>query len=178
MPVMPRNAEAAGESGRTLGYDRRRRAEVPGRRSRAAEVRVRLRWRGRDGARSGPCRRRWPLLAALRDQGRLRQVRRAPAPGIVYHRICDDKSARTFKDLLGDYRGWVVADALGSHEGGARECRGLKLAACWAHVLRRFRDAVVDFSEAQFMLAWIQDLYAIDGRATDARERARRSRAQ
>jgi len=95
------------------------------------------------------------------------------APGLVYHRICDDKSARTFKDLLGDYRGWVVADALGSHEAGARECRGLKLAACWAHVLRRFRDAVVDFSEAQFMLAWIQDLYAIDARATDARDRAR-----
>jgi len=94
-------------------------------------------------------------------------------PGIVYHRICDDKSARTFKDLLGDYRGWVVADALGSHEAGARECRGLKLAACWAHVLRRFRDAVVDFSEAQFMLAWIQDLYAIDARATDSRDRAR-----
>jgi transposase len=95
------------------------------------------------------------------------------APGLVYHRICDDKSARTFKDLLGDYRGWVVADALGSHEAGARECRGLKLAACWAHVLRRFRDAVVDFSEAQFMLAWIQDLYAIDARATDSRDRAR-----
>ncbi len=48
------------------------------------------------------------------------------APGIVYHRICDDKSAATFKALLGDYRGWVVADALGTHEAGARECRGIK----------------------------------------------------
>ena len=67
------------------------------------------------------------------------------APGIVYHRICDDKSARTFKSLLGDYEGWVVADALGTHEAGARDCRGVRLAACWAHVLRRFRDAVVDF---------------------------------
>jgi len=81
------------------------------------------------------------------------------APGIVYHRICDDKSARTFKTLLGDYQGWVVADALGTHQAGARECRGLRLAACWAHVLRRFRDAVVDFPEAHLMLAWIQDLY-------------------
>jgi hypothetical protein len=42
------------------------------------------------------------------------------APGIVYHRICDDKSAATFKALLGDYRGWVIADALGTHEAGAR----------------------------------------------------------
>jgi hypothetical protein len=33
--------------------------------------------------------------------------------GLVYHRICDDKWARTFTSLLGDYHGWVVADALG-----------------------------------------------------------------
>jgi transposase len=77
------------------------------------------------------------------------------APGIVYH------------------QGWVVADALGTHQAGARECRGLRLAACWAHVLRRFRDAVVDFPEAHFMLAWIQDLYAIDARAADMAERGR-----
>jgi transposase len=95
------------------------------------------------------------------------------APGFVYHRICDDKSARTFKSLLGDYDGWVVADALGTHQAGARDCRGVKLAACWAHVLRRFRDAVVDFPEAQFMLAWIQDLYRIDARAKDTAERRR-----
>jgi transposase len=95
------------------------------------------------------------------------------APGIVYHRICDDKSAVTFKALLGDYQGWVVADALGTHEAGARECRGIKLAACWAHVLRRFREAVVDFPDAQIMLAWIQDLYRIDQRATSSEERRR-----
>ena len=72
-----------------------------------------------------------------------------------------------FKSLLGEYEGWVVADALGTHQAGARECRGVRLAACWAHVLRRFRDAVVDFPEAQFMLAWIQDLYRIDASAKD-----------
>lgn len=93
------------------------------------------------------------------------------APGLVYHRICDDKSAVTFKALLGDYRGWVVCDALGTHEAGARDCPGLKLASCWAHVLRRFRDAVDDYPEAQFMLAWIQDLYRIDERAVDIADR-------
>lgn len=75
------------------------------------------------------------------------------APELVYHRICDDKSARTFTSLLGDYRGWVVADALGTHKAGTRGCDGVRLAACWAHVLRRFRDAVVDFPDAQMMLA-------------------------
>jgi transposase len=95
------------------------------------------------------------------------------APGLVYHRICDDKSAATFTSLLGDYHGWVVADALGTHEAGAKHCRGVKLAACWAHVLRRFRDAVADHPEAQIMLAWIQDLYRIDQKATDLDERGR-----
>jgi transposase len=95
------------------------------------------------------------------------------APGLVYHRICDDKSAATFTSLLGDYHGWVVADALGTHDAGAKHCRGVKLAACWAHVLRRFRDAVADHPEAQIMLAWIQDLYRIDQKATDLDERGR-----
>lgn len=95
------------------------------------------------------------------------------APGLVYHQICDDKSARTFNALLDDYAGWVVADALGSHAAGARECHGVKLAACWAHVLRRFRDAVADFPEAQGMLAWIGDLYRIDAQAATLEERAR-----
>jgi transposase len=95
------------------------------------------------------------------------------APGLVYHRICDDKSARTFTSLLGDYHGWVVADALGTHKAGTRGCGGVRLASCWAHVLRRFRDAVVDFPEAQMMLAWIQDLYRIDASAKDLTERGR-----
>jgi transposase len=94
-------------------------------------------------------------------------------PGLVYHRICDDKSARTFTSLLGDYKGWVVADALGTHEAGARDCPGVRLAGCWAHVLRRFRDAAEDHPEAQLMLGWIQDLYRIDARATSVDDKRR-----
>jgi transposase len=45
--------------------------------------------------------------------------------------------------------------------------------ASWAHVLRRFREAVIDFPEAQIMLAWIQDLYRIDERATSSEDRRR-----
>ena len=91
----------------------------------------------------------------------------------MYHRICDDKSARTFTSLLGEYHGWVVADALSTHKAGTRGCSNIRLAACWAHVLRRFRDAAVDFPEAQMMLAWIQDLYRVDARATDLAARGR-----
>jgi hypothetical protein len=95
------------------------------------------------------------------------------APGLVYHRICDDKSAATFTALMKGYHGWVVCDALGTHDAGARACPGLRLAACWAHVLRRYREAVADFPDAQVMLAWIGDLYGIDERATDLADRRR-----
>ncbi len=38
------------------------------------------------------------------------------APGVVVHRIRDDKSAATFKDLVGTYRGTIVCDDVGTHE--------------------------------------------------------------
>ena len=68
------------------------------------------------------------------------------APGAVVHRIRDDKSAATFKLLVGEYRGVIVCDALKTHEAGAREASHIVLAGCWAHypdsgVIRRDRRA-------------------------------------
>lgn len=84
------------------------------------------------------------------------------APGVVVHRIRDDKSAATFKDLVGDYNGTIVADALGTHEAGAREGPGITLAGCWAHVYRRFDEALPDHPDAERVLAWIGALYDLD----------------
>jgi transposase len=94
------------------------------------------------------------------------------APGLVYHRICDDKSAATFKSLVGDYEGTIVCDAAATHIAGARGEDRLTLAGCWAHVYRRFEEAGDDFPAALIVRAWIQDLYRIDGRATSTEERA------
>ena len=87
------------------------------------------------------------------------------APGVVVHRIRDDKSAATFVDLVGDYHGTIVCDALKTHEAGAREGPGIVLAGCWAHVLRKFEEAMPDHPEAEKALAWIGALYDIDARA-------------
>lgn len=87
------------------------------------------------------------------------------APGVVVHRIRDDKSAATFKELVGTYRGTIVCDDLGTHEAGAREGPGIVLANCWAHVYRRFEEAEPDHPEAEKALAWIGTLYEIDRRA-------------
>jgi transposase len=100
------------------------------------------------------------------------------APGVVYHRICDDKGTDTFAQLLRGYRGWVVCDAAATHQAGARVCPGVKLASCWSHVLRRFRDAAADFPDAHFMLGWIGDIYEIDRRAASEFERGQLRRSE
>lgn len=86
------------------------------------------------------------------------------APGVVVHRIRDDKSAATFGALVGNYCGTIVCDALSTHAAGARDGPGITLAACWAHVFRKFEEAVPDHPEAERALAWIGALYEIDAR--------------
>jgi transposase len=87
------------------------------------------------------------------------------APGVVVHRIRDDKSAATFIDLVGKYTGTIVCDALSTHGAGARAGPGIVLAGCWAHVYRKFEEAKPDHPEAERALAWIGALYEIDVRA-------------
>jgi len=91
------------------------------------------------------------------------------APGVVYHRICDDESATTFKTLMKGYRGgWCATRSARTRPA---------LVAVPDHV---WRDAgptsCADFetlsptSPTQVMLAWIADLHRIDEGATDAAE--------
>jgi transposase len=87
------------------------------------------------------------------------------APGAVVHRIRDDKSAATFKLLVGEYRGVIVCDALKTHEAGAREASHIVLAGCWAHCFRKFEEAKPDHPEATRALELIGKLYKIDRRA-------------
>jgi transposase len=93
------------------------------------------------------------------------------APGVVVHRIRDDKSAATFADLVGGYDGVIVCDALKTHEAGARDGPGIVLAACWAHVFRKFKEAAADHPEAERALEWIGKLYEIDRSADGDLER-------
>jgi transposase len=105
----------------------------------------------------------WPRLDGKGDKPW--QMWCLTAPGIVVHRIRDDKSADTFKALMDGYRGTVVCDALKTHEAGARGNDAIALAGCWAHVFRKFEEAVADHPEANLAIRWIGQLYEIDERA-------------
>jgi transposase len=87
------------------------------------------------------------------------------APGVIVHRIRDDKSAKTFGELVGAYEGVIVCDALKTHEAGARGHDKIVLAGCFAHCFRKFEEAMPDHPEAVRALEWIGKLYEIDARA-------------
>jgi transposase len=87
------------------------------------------------------------------------------SPLVVVHRIRDDKSADTFRDLMDGYTGTIVCDALKTHEAGARGNDAIALAGCWAHVYRKFEEAEADHPEAHLAMKWIGQLYEIDERA-------------
>jgi transposase len=86
------------------------------------------------------------------------------APGLVYHRIYDDKSGETFDALVGNYDGVIVCDALSTHTSSARAGPAVQ-AGCWAHVFRRFRDALKDHPEARIAMTKIKKLYDLDASA-------------
>lgn len=105
-------------------------------------------WKRLDGSKRTP----WQIWCVTSPRG-------------VYHRICDDKGEATFTALLGAYEGVVVCDAAATHGAGARASPGIVLAGCWAHVVRKFREAEPDHPEALLALDWIGKLYDIDARA-------------
>lgn len=107
-------------------------------------------WKRLDGSKSTP----WQMWCLT-------------APGVVYHRICNEKGAATFKELVGNYEGTIVCDALSTHAAGARASPGIVLAGCWAHVYRKFEEAAPNHPEALLALDWIGQLYEIDERAGD-----------
>ena len=114
----------------------------------------------------------WPRLSSKKSKDRKPwQMWCLTGRDVIYHRICEDKSAATFGELVGDYDGVIVCDALGTHAAGAREGPGITLANCWAHVQRRFAAAEADYPEARLMLDWIGQLYAIDAKADSDTER-------
>ena len=103
-----------------------------------AATRARRR-RARDArARAAGDRPRSDRLASPRNR-RDQAMADVGADGAGRRRASDSRrqERRDVHALVGDYHGTIVADALGTHEAGARDSPGIVLAGCWAHYPER-----------------------------------------
>jgi transposase len=80
----------------------------------------------------------------------------------VWFRIASAKSEAEGRRLLGSYHATVVADGYKVYKNLARDGPGYRLAHCWAHVLRKFRDIVETDARSRWMLERIGKLYEIE----------------
>lgn len=121
----------------------------------------------------------WPNLEKGRKHKKW-QMWCLTAPGLVAHLIRGDKSKATFDEVVQGFEGTVVCDMMKTHIAAARAGPGIQLAACWAHVRRKFREAEDDFPMARMALKMIRELYDIDAEAEGPEQLAelRRTRSR
>jgi transposase len=88
------------------------------------------------------------------------------SPDTVYHRILPSRSGATARTVLGDYAGVVVVDGYAAYQtatkSGADGAAKALLAFCWAHVRRKFVEALKFEPACQQVLELIGQLYAIE----------------
>lgn len=89
------------------------------------------------------------------------------SPRAVVHHLMASKSGKVAERILGPYEGVVVADGYQVYKSlaKAKAKAGFKLANCWAHVLRKFRDEVDNEPRAKEALRLIGRLYRIEEQA-------------
>jgi transposase len=108
---------------------------------------------------------RWRMMGAKGDEGESKrwQVWALAAPNAAVYRIEDSRSAAAARNILGGYRGVVMADGYGAYESLAKEPGSFTLANCWAHVRRKFIEIEEFFPEqAGAALKLIGELYEVE----------------
>lgn len=95
--------------------------------------------------------------------------------GVVF-RFTPGRDSASLAELLGDFEGWLVGDGYGGNRAAAKKAEaahvlrsGIRIGGCWAHVLRKFRDAAKESENtAMLFLGGIRQLYAIEHEADAA----------
>ena len=81
----------------------------------------------------------------------------------IFYRILPSRSADAAREVLGDYRGIVMADGYSAYESLANNGGAFRLVHCWAHVRRKFVEAEASFpDECARALDLIGKLYAVE----------------
>ena len=106
----------------------------------------------------------WYLLD--KGPGKKWYVWTVASPDAVYHRIFPSRSGATAKTVLGDFQGVVVVDGYAAYQtatkAGAEGPAPATLAFCWAHVRRKFVEALKFEPACQQVLELIGQLYALE----------------
>jgi hypothetical protein len=105
----------------------------------------------------------WPVNAA--DTGKPRWTAWCVCNSqAIWFRIASAKSEAEARRLLGEYSGTVVADGYKVYKklAQAGQRAGYRLAHCWAHVLRKFRDTQTNDARSSWILEHIAKLYATE----------------
>jgi transposase len=84
------------------------------------------------------------------------------ANNAVFFDVRRDKSAASFKILLGEFAGWISADMAGTNLAGVTAAQAGRLTGCWSHVFRKFRDALKNHPAAEPMCQLIGKLFDIE----------------
>lgn len=104
---------------------------------------------------------RWPILGSTAPAAGTVWTVRTPTESV--YRILPGKSAEEGRQVLGGYRGTVVADGFAVYDVLARDGPGFTLAHCWAHAKRKYGDIADQWPVAcGDISALIGELYAIE----------------
>jgi transposase len=104
---------------------------------------------------------RWPIMGAAKPAAGTVWTVRTPTES--FYRILPGKSAEEGRQVLGGYRGTVVADGFAVYDVLARDGPGFTLAHCWAHAKRKYSDIADQWPVAcAEIAALIGELYAIE----------------
>lgn len=88
----------------------------------------------------------------------------APGRG-VYFRFDESRSGEAAKELFKNFKGIFISDDYGGYN-AVSDSPGLKRAACWAHVRRKFIE-LQKFSEANLVVKKISEIYKIEKLSKD-----------
>lgn len=109
-------------------------------------------------------------------------IRGDPGPPLVVYDFSPDRSKKRPLDFLGDYQGYIHADAYSGYDELFQK-KGVIEVGCWVHTRRKFDEAVSSRPrESTEIMARIAQLYKIEAEAKDMspqeRSRLRQQRAR
>ena len=89
-------------------------------------------------------------------------------PGVVFDFTVDRAHEHVLEFLGDEIAGYLVGDGYAGYVTIAKKRAGLIVTGCWAHALRKFRDAIKESpTEATSMVVMIRTLFAIEEEALD-----------